>query len=61
MFAPRAPAHLRDPQRLQRNAVFDAIDPHDWAFTDWVWGPTALFPEDERAMYTPIPLNRVPV
>ena len=49
--------HLRDPERLQRNAVFDSIDPHDWAFTDWVWGPTALFPADEPPMFQPIPLD----
>jgi len=33
------------------------VDPHAWAFTDWVWGPTALFPGDEPAMFTPIPLE----
>lgn len=49
--------HLRDEERLARNAVFDDLDVHDWAFTDWVWGPTALFPEDEPAMYTPIPIG----
>lgn len=49
--------HLRDEERLARNAVFDGLDPHEWAFTDWVWGPTALFPEDEPAMYEPIPIR----
>lgn len=49
--------HLRDEERLARNAVFDELDPHEWAFTDWVWGPTALFPEEEPAMFTPIPLG----
>lgn len=53
--------HLRDPGRLQRNAVFDSIDLHDWAFTDWVWGPTALFPQDEAPMFTPIPLGSADV
>lgn len=48
--------HLHGLARLQRNAVFDGLDPHQWAFTDWVWGPTALFPEQEPAMYEPIPL-----
>lgn len=51
--------HLRDPERLQRNAIFASIDPHEWAFTDWVWGPTALFPEDEPALYNKIPLSSV--
>ena len=49
--------HLRDEERLARNAVFDELDPHEWAFTDWVWGPTALFPEEEPAMFTPISLG----
>ena len=53
--------HLRDQERLARNRVFDDLDPHLWAFTDWVWGPTALFPEDEPAMFTPIPLGSVTV
>ncbi|QTE25707.1 hypothetical protein J4N02_14600 [Propioniciclava sp. MC1595] len=56
--SPKALAgHLRDEERLARNAVFDGLDPHEWAFTDWVWGPTALFPEDEPAMYEPIPIR----
>ena len=38
------------------------IDPHQWAFTDWVWGPTALFPEDVPEMFTEIPVtSAVPV
>lgn len=53
--------HLRDLERQQRNAIFSGLDPHDWAFTDWVWGPTALFPEDEPAMYQPIPLESATV
>ncbi|WP_232549823.1 FAD-dependent oxidoreductase [Propioniciclava soli] len=48
--------HLHNEERLQRNAVLDTIDPHDWAFTDWVWGPTALVPEEEPEMFVPIPL-----
>lgn len=54
--------HLRDPHRLRRNEVMRGIDPHQWAFTDWVWGPTALFPEDEPEMFTEIPVtSAVPV
>lgn len=49
--------HVSGEQRLQRNAIMRGVDPHAWAFTDWVWGPTALFPEDEPAMFTPIPLS----
>lgn len=51
--------HLRGTERLQRNAVFESIDVHEWAFTDWVWGPTALFPQDEPDMFTAIPLEPV--
>lgn len=54
--------HLRDPHRQRRNEVMRSIDPHQWAFTDWVWGPTALFPEDEPEMFTEIPVtSAVPV
>ncbi|HZK05999.1 MAG TPA: FAD-dependent monooxygenase [Actinomycetaceae bacterium] len=53
--------HLRGQERLQRNAVFGSIDPHDWAFTDWVWGNTALFPEDEPEMFIKIPLDSADV
>ncbi|MFP5415633.1 MAG: FAD-dependent monooxygenase [Actinomycetes bacterium] len=49
--------HLRGRQREQRNAIMRGIDPHQWAFTDWVWGPTALFPEDEPEMFKPIALE----
>lgn len=48
--------HLPDAKRVQRNAVMRGIDPHAWAFADWVWGPTALFPEEEPPMFEPIPL-----
>lgn len=53
--------HVGGIQRLQRNKIMRSIDPHDWAFTDWVWGPTALFPHEEPEMFTPIPLNSVQV
>lgn len=49
--------HLRGEERLARNEVFDDLDVHEWKFTDWVWGPTALFPGDEPAMYQPIPIG----
>ena len=31
----------------------------DYSFTDWIWGPTALFPEEEPQMFTEIPLESV--
>ncbi len=49
--------HLDGLKRAQRNRIMRALDPHTWEFTDWVWGPTALYPEDEPEMFTPIPLS----
>jgi salicylate hydroxylase len=48
--------HLDGRAREQRNLLLRhrAID--DYSFTDWVYGPTALFPEDEPPMFEPIPL-----
>ncbi|MGW0818093.1 FAD-dependent oxidoreductase [Streptomyces viridiviolaceus] len=48
--------HLDGEQRLRRNAVMRELDPYGYAFTDWVYGPTALSPDEEPAMFTPIPL-----
>ncbi|MEU1213406.1 FAD-dependent oxidoreductase [Streptomyces sp. NPDC005791] len=48
--------HLDGEQRLRRNAIMRALDPSGYAFTDWVYGPTALTPDEESAMFTPIPL-----
>lgn len=48
-------------ERLQRNAIMRARDTHDYGFTDWVYGPTALTPDEEPAMFTPIPLASAPV
>ncbi|MGW5638877.1 FAD-dependent monooxygenase [Streptomyces sp. NPDC003832] len=53
--------HLDGESRLRRNAVMRARDPYDYAFTDWVYGPTALTPDEEPAMFTPIPLSSAPV
>ena len=43
-------------KRAQRNAILGARDVDDYSFVDWLYGPTALFPEDEAEMFTPIPL-----
>ncbi|NDZ80206.1 NAD(P)-binding protein [Streptomyces sp. SID10853] len=53
--------HLDGGKRLQRNAIMRARDAHDYGFTDWVYGPTALLPDEEPAMFTPIPLSSVPL
>ncbi|MBC9731606.1 FAD-dependent oxidoreductase [Nocardioides marmotae] len=44
-------------KRRQRNAILRARDVYDYSFVDWLYGPTALFPEDEAEMFTPIPLE----
>ncbi|MEE4492552.1 FAD-dependent oxidoreductase [Streptomyces sp. BE230] len=49
--------HLDGEKRLQRNAIMHARDDHDYGFTDWVYGPTALDPDEEPAMFTPVPLS----
>jgi salicylate hydroxylase len=53
--------HLRGLARTRRNVLLRARDTYDYSFVDWIYGPTALFPEDEAEMFTPIPLDSVPV
>ncbi|MBY8861901.1 FAD-dependent oxidoreductase [Nocardia sp. CA2R105] len=48
--------HLDGIQRERRNVLLRARAVHDYSFIDWIYGPTALFPEDEPAMFEPIPL-----
>lgn len=42
--------HVGD-QRLWRNAVMRSRDVHDYSFVDWLYGPTALTPEQEPPMF----------
>ncbi|WP_432828863.1 FAD-dependent oxidoreductase [Dactylosporangium sp. CA-092794] len=49
--------HLDGRARQQRNTVLRDRDVYDYSFTDWVFGPTALRPEDEPELYRPIPLD----
>lgn len=49
--------HLDGEERLARNEILRRRDVHDYSFVDWIYGPTALFPGDEPAMFTPIPLD----
>ena len=49
--------HLDGLAREQRNAMLRDRDTHDYSFTDWIYGPTALVPEDEPELYRTIPLN----
>jgi salicylate hydroxylase len=48
--------HLDGVRRLQRNAIMRARVTHDYGFTDWVYGPTALTPDEEPPIFSPIPL-----
>ncbi|WP_202239295.1 FAD-dependent monooxygenase [Actinacidiphila reveromycinica] len=49
--------HLGGVPRRQRNAVLRARDTHDYSFVDWLYGPTALTPDQEPPMFTPVPLS----
>ncbi|MFD6421000.1 FAD-dependent monooxygenase [Streptomyces sp. NPDC060198] len=49
--------HLDGAAREQRNAILRARDTHDYSFTDWLYGPTALTPDEEPPMFEPIPLT----
>ncbi len=49
--------HLDGTARQQRNTLLRARDTRDYAFTDWLYGPTALTPDQEPPMFTPVPLS----
>jgi len=51
--------HLDGLKRLQRNVILRSRDVYDYSFVDWLYGPTALTPEQEPPMFTPIPLDSV--
>ncbi len=53
--------HLDGVPRLQRNAILRARDTYDYAFTEWIYGPTALTPEQEPPLYETIPLDSVTI
>ena len=53
--------HLEGVRRMQRNAVLRERDICDYSFIDWIYGPTALFPEQEPEMFRPIPLDSVAI
>ena len=48
-------------KREQRNALLRARNTYDYSFMDWIYGPTALTPDEEPEVYTPIPLDSVKV
>ena len=49
--------HLDGTKRLQRNALLRARDTYDYSFTDWLYSTTALTPDEEPALFTPVPLD----
>ncbi|WP_377324000.1 FAD-dependent monooxygenase [Pimelobacter simplex] len=48
--------HLDGLAREQRNTLLRARDVHDYVYTDWIYGPTALVPEDEPTMFPSVSL-----
>lgn len=51
--------HLDGVARLQRNMLLRARDTYDYSFVDWLYGPTALTPDQEPPMFTPVSLDSV--
>ncbi|MFE4212481.1 FAD-dependent monooxygenase [Streptomyces sp. NPDC056844] len=49
--------HLDGVAREQRNALLRARDTYDYAFVDWLYGPTALTVDEEPPMFTAVPLS----
>lgn len=49
--------HLDGEQRDLRNELLRARDVHDYSFVDWLYGPTALTPDQEPPMFEPQPLG----
>ena len=49
--------HLDGEKRERRNEILRARDPRDYSFVDWLYSTTALTPEEEPAMFEPIPLG----
>jgi salicylate hydroxylase len=48
--------HLDGAERQQRNLLLRARGTQDYTYTDWIYGPTALVPEDESPLYPIVPL-----
>jgi salicylate hydroxylase len=46
--------HRPGPYREWRNRVLRERDIYDYRFIDWLYGPTALTPDQEPPMFTPI-------
>ncbi|MFW3170659.1 FAD-dependent monooxygenase [Geodermatophilus sp. CPCC 206100] len=50
--------HLTGERREARNALLRRRDVTDYSFVDWLYGPTALTPDQEPPMFTPVPLEQ---
>src|ERR1700680_910631 len=48
--------HLDGTARTQRNALLRARSTYDYSFIDWLYATTALPPDAEPEMFTPVPL-----
>ncbi|WP_328624158.1 hypothetical protein OHA88_03435 [Streptomyces sp. NBC_00353] len=46
---------------LQRKAILRDRDTNDYAFTEWMYGPTAPTPEEGPPMFSKIPLASLDV
>ncbi|MCX5317889.1 hypothetical protein [Streptomyces sp. NBC_00154] len=46
---------------LQRKAILRDRDTYDYAFTEWIYGPTAPTPEEGPPMFSKIPLASLDV
>lgn len=53
--------HLDGIKREQRNVLLRARDTYDYTYAEWIYGPTALWPEQEAEMYPVVPLDSVTV
>lgn len=49
--------HVEGETREIRNALLRARAVDDYSFVDWIWGPTALTPDQEPPLYTAVPLT----
>ena len=43
--------HLEGTPRRQRNELLRERDPYDYTYTDWIYGPTSLTPNEEPDLY----------
>jgi 3-hydroxybenzoate 6-monooxygenase len=51
--------HLDGERREQRNALLRARNTYDYTYIDWIYGPTALWPDQEPPMYPVAPFSSV--